>query len=117
MLGLEIPLTCFPSFHPRLASFTPGLNRVLMAVYRKLLHSQHVNSVQAPLVPVLAHLMLHFIDEWEVFALLSHLLVRTAWLDYSSTHYAASHSTLVQLLSSHAVGAVNSLHVLQSMIL
>ena len=114
MLGLEIPLTCFPSFHPRLASFNPGLNRVLMAVYRKL---QHMNSVQAPLVPVLAHLMLHFIDEWEVFALLSHLLVRTAWLDYSTTHYAASHSTLVRLLSTHAVGAVNDLHVLQSVLL
>lgn len=110
-LGLATALTCFPSFHPRLASFTPGLDRVLLAIHRKLLHSKRrgdVDDVHVPLVPVLAHLMLHFIDEWEVFALLSHLLARTAWLDCSKAQCAASHSTLLQLLHSHAVSTLQT---------
>lgn len=106
LLGLDFDLACFPSFHPRLASFTPGLDRVLLAMQRKFLHSKrrgHVDDAYAPLIPVLVHLMLHFIDEWEVFALLSHLVVRTAWLDHSKAQAAASHCTLLQLLHSHAV--------------
>ena len=105
MLGLSFELASFPSFHLRLKSYGPGLQRVLMALHRRLFHYRGSldEEIYAPLLPVLGHLMLHFIDEWEVFALLSHLLARTAWLDHSKAHYTASHTTLITLLHSHAV--------------
>lgn len=107
MMGLATKLTCFPSFHLKLASFTPGLERVVLAVHRRFFPSRDiVDQVYAPLVPVLTHLMLHFIDEWEVFALLSHLLVRTGWLDHNWDQSSASQSTLISLLHSHAVSDV-----------
>lgn len=108
MLGLNTELTSFPSFHLRWNSFGPGHKRVLAAMHRKLTHCRERGSVAgqyAPLIPVLGHLMLHFIDEWEVFALLSHLLTRTAWLDHSKDEADASHSTLLSLLHSHAVSS------------
>ena len=74
---------------------------MIAAVYIKC--RECVADVYAPLVPVLGQLMLHFIDEWEVFALLSHLLERTAWLDHSRAQCDASRSTLVSLLHTHAV--------------
>lgn len=108
MLGLTSDLACFPSFHVRLGIFNPGLERVLQGVHRKL-HSEdrtNVYDIHAPLVPVVAQLMLHILDEWEVFALLSHLLARTAWLDHSRGKCAASQFTLLSLLHSHAVSLV-----------
>lgn len=102
-MGLTTDLTEFPSYHLRLASYNPGLERVLCALQRKLLGEGEVD-VHAPLIPVLASLMLHFIDEWEVFALLSHLLARVAWLDKNAVHTAASQQTLISLLRSHTVG-------------
>ncbi len=101
-MGLRTGLSNFPSFHLRLASFTPGLERVLNAIFRKFSHKE--SEVHSPLVPLLAHLMLHFIDEWEVFALLSHLLSRTAWLDQTPLQITASKHTLLSLLQSHGVG-------------
>ena len=117
-LGLTYDLLCFPSFHLRLASFVPARDRVLVAVCRKLLHNQqkeHVDRLHAPLIPVLVHLMLHFIDEWEVFAVLSHVLARTAWLDHNRAQVAASHSTLIQLLHSHAVSTYCAIRVKMSL--
>ena len=107
MLGLGIELSCFPTFNMRWTRFASGLDRVISALHRTLRQrSGEVQSVHAPLVPVLTQLMLHFIDEWEVFALLSHLLNHTGWLDYSRDMLAASHSTLLSLLHSHAVSFV-----------
>ena len=106
-MGLDTDLTPFPSFHLRLANFTPGLERVLTAIHLKFSHGREgwesVEGMHAPLLPVLVHLMLHFIDEWQVFALLSHLLVRTAWLDRNKAECHASHLTLISFLRSHAV--------------
>lgn len=108
MLGLNTELSDFPSFNLRRASFAPGLERVIQAVHRTLLHKNKGTeaTIHAPLVPVLCQLMLHFIDEWEVFALLSHLINRTAWLDYSMESCEASQATLLSLLHSHAVSSI-----------
>ncbi len=106
MLGLSAELSCFPSFNLRWTSFAPGLDRVVLALHRTFLQrSGGKQSVYAPLVPVLTQLMLHFIDEWEVFALLSHLSHHTAWLDCSRESSIASQSTLISLLHSHAVSS------------
>lgn len=105
MLGLNMELTSFPSFHLRWNSFSPGHKRVMAAMHRKFTHRREHSGQHAPLVPVLVHLMLHFVDEWEVFAALSHLLTRTAWLDHSKAECEASHSTLISLLHSHAVSS------------
>jgi hypothetical protein len=77
----------------------------MAAVRRKLFHFEEGRGADmcAPLVPVLGHLMLHFIDEWEAFALISHLLARTAWLNHTNAQLKASHLTLISLLHSHAV--------------
>lgn len=104
MFGLGTELTSFPSFHLRWNSFNPGHQRVMTAILRKFFRSREgAAGVFAPLVPVLGHLMLHFIDEWEVFALISHLLARTAWLDHTKAQSDASRLTLKSLLRSHAV--------------
>ena len=104
MLGLSADLTCFPSFHLRWNSFTPGHGRVMDAICRKFFRGcSNAADAYAPLVPVLGSLMLHFIDEWEVFALIGHLMVRTAWLDHTRAQSEASRFTLISLLHSHAV--------------
>ena len=111
MLGLDTELSCFPTFNLRLNSFAPGLERVLSALHRTLLQRHEgTRNIHAPLVPVLTQLMLHFIDEWEVFALLAHLLNHIGWLDYSRDSLEASQSTLISLLHSHAVSQLSWLH-------
>lgn len=109
LLGMGPDLTNIASFHMRAASFIPGLERVLLASHRKLCHGRMQDNVHAPLLPVLTHLMLHFIDEWEVFAVLSHLMARTAWLDQTRHHAASSRLTLLSLIHSHAVS--NDIHI------
>ena len=105
MLGLSIELTQFPSFHLRWNSFNSGHDRVVAAVHRKCLFFKEcvADIIYAPLIPVMGQLMLHFIDEWEVFAVISHLLARTAWLDHCKAQFDASHSTLISLIHSHSV--------------
>ena len=106
-MGLTTDLACFPSFHLRLSCFNPGMERVLRAIYYKFIQERQSNNmdveVHAPLTPILVYLMLHFIDEWEVFALLSHLFIRTGWLDQNKSECDASHFTFISLLKSHAV--------------
>ncbi len=80
-------------------SFSPAIERVLSALF----FSRQGTIDVCPLVPVLAKIMLHFIDEWEVFAMLTHLMSRTAWLDQGQSQLSASLSTLQHLLITHAV--------------
>ena len=109
-MGHDLPY--IESFHTRSASFNAGLERVLKASYRNLVRSWGQDTgVHAPLLPILAHLMLHFIDEWEVFAVLSHLMARVAWLDQCRLHTTASRLSLLSLLRSHAVSTHSALRL------
>jgi len=91
------------TYHVRIASFRSAVDRVLMALGKRLLQDTSPGDCHAPLLPILTQVMLHFLEEWQVFALLHHLMIRTAWLDCNHTHKAASHLTLVALARSHTV--------------
>ena len=96
--GVPFDLESLPLFHMK-RSFSPAIERVLSAIY----YSRHGSIDLCPLVPILAKVMLHFIDEWEVFALLSNLMSRTAWLDQGHSQLSASVSTLISLARAHLV--------------
>ncbi len=98
--GVPFDLKLLPLYHMK-PSFTPAIERVLSALH----YSRHGSIHLCPLVPVLATIMLHFIDEWEVFAMLTHLMSRTSWLDQGQSQLSASVSTLQHLLHTHAVSS------------
>ena len=56
--------------------------------------------------------MLHFLDEWEVFAVLSLLMKRKAWLNQGESEMTASQMTLHSLLQSHTVSELTELCVI-----
>ena len=108
-------LSSVATYHTRGDSYLPGLDRVLLAVVRRLgqegsVQASSAEDVHAPLIAVLAQIMLHFLEEWQVFALLHHLMTRSAWLDLSHTHSSASHLTLVTLIHTHAVSEQHCNH-------
>lgn len=70
-------------------AFKAGYDRVLQA-----LALDHNHVTVSPIVPVLVLLALHFVDEWECFALVSKLLRKTGWLDRNSRESKASTATL-----------------------
>ena len=80
-------------------AFGIGLERVLCGIKRSLDKA----SLSAPLVPILATLMLHFLEEWEVFAGLSNLLQRHGWVDREDSHLTTSTNMLLFLLDNHMV--------------
>ncbi|KAL5491003.1 hypothetical protein EMCRGX_G016216 [Ephydatia muelleri] len=69
--------------------FKAGYDRVLQA-----LALDHHHVTVSPIVPVLVQLALHFVDEWECFALVSKLLRKTGWLDRNHRESRASTATL-----------------------
>lgn len=101
LFGLPFGLECIPSFHVSQRSFSPAFRRVLCAVHYSC--KQRNGLTPSPLLVILSHMMLHFLDEWEVFAVLSHLLRRRAWLNQGDSEMMASQMTLHSLLKSHAV--------------
>lgn len=84
--------------------YSPAIERVLSAIY----YSRHGSIDLCPLIPILARIMLHFIDEWEVFAVLTHLMSRTAWVDQGQAQLSASISTLHNLIQTHLVSPATS---------
>lgn len=112
LFGLPFGLECLSSFHTRQKSFSPAFRRVLRAVYCSC--KQGYGHTPSSLVVILSHLMLHFLDEWEVFAVLSHLMRKKAWLNRGESEVRASQLTLLSLLQSHAVSErVNILFVVK----
>ena len=96
--GLPFDLDYIAPFYV-IPAFEFGLERVLNAVKRSL----DKPSCTAPLVPILATLMLHFLEEWEAFAGLSNLLHRQGWIDHDESHLTTSTDTLLFLFNSHMV--------------
>ena len=96
--GVPFDLENIPLYHMR-PQFDPAFERVMSAIY---LSRQGTINV-CPLVPIIARIMLHIIDEWEVFAVLSHVMSRTAWMDQGQVQLSASISTLHTLIQTHIV--------------
>lgn len=97
MFGWPFSRNCLPSYHLKPAS-DPAYQRVLTALSYA---NPHISS--CPLLPPLLHVMLHFIEEYECFAALHHLLQRKAWLDQDARQVQASIATLRALAYSHIV--------------
>ena len=97
--GLPFDLDYIAPFYV-IPAFSTGLDRVLSAL-RCSLEERHFDA--APLVPILATLMLHFLEEWEVFAGLSHLLQRCGWINHTHSQLATSCNMLLSLLNNHMV--------------
>lgn len=106
LFGLPFDLDFIAPFYV-IPAFGIGLDRVLCGLKTSLGH----NSGSAPLVPILATLMLHFLEEWEVFAGLSNLLQRQGWIDHDESHLTTSTNMLLFLLDSHMVSLVYQLTV------
>lgn len=96
--GIPFNLELIPLYHTK-PSFRPAIERVLSAIYYFRQTTVHI----CPLAPVLTTIMLHFADEWEVFAMLINLMSRAAWLDQGHSQLSASIITLRHLLHTHAV--------------
>ena len=99
--GLPFDLDYIAPFYV-IPSFSTGLDRVLSALKRTLEEKQFD---AAPLLPILATLMLHFLEEWEVFAGLSHLVHRQGWIDHTHSQLGTSSNMLLSLLNTHMVTA------------
>ena len=96
--GLPFDLDFIAPFYV-IPAFGTSLDRVLCGLKQSL--GSRTDS--APLVPILATLMLHFLEEWEVFAGLSSLLQRQGWIDHDESHLTTSTNMLLFLLDSHMV--------------
>lgn len=99
--GLPFDLDFIAPFYV-LPTFEVGLERVLCGIKRSL----DKPSLSAPLVPILATLMLHFLEEWEVFAGLSNLIQRRGWIDHDESHLTTSTNMLLYLMDQHMVRQV-----------
>ena len=98
MYGWPYDLDALPSFYLRPTVAQPAFARVLTAVTYT-----HADTVVCPLLPALTRLLLHFVEEWECYAMLDKLLCRRAWLDQSPSELAASRATFRNLCLSHEV--------------
>lgn len=97
MFGWPFGQDCLPSFH-----FKPACH----AAYQRVLTAlscAHPHLSSCPLLPALVHVMLHFMEEYECFAAVHHLLQRRAWLDQDLREMQASIATLRALCYSHTV--------------
>ncbi len=97
--GLPFDLDYIAPFYV-IPAFNTSLDRVLSAI-KCTLEEKRFDA--APLVPILATLMLHFVEEWEVFAGLSHLVQRHGWIDHTHSQLATSSNMLLSLLNTHMV--------------
>ena len=77
----------------------PGFQEAFTRVLGTLAGA-HPRVLRCPLVPVLVRVGLHFLEEWEAFALVDKLLRRRAWLDQSSREMEASRATFKWLAST-----------------
>ena len=100
--GLPFDLDFIAPFYV-IPAFGTGLDRVLSGLKHTLEEKQFE---AAPLLPILATLMLHFLEEWEVFAGLSHLIQRQGWIDYTQSQLTTSSNMLLTLLNNHMVTPV-----------
>lgn len=55
------------------------------------------------MLAAMAHVLLHFMEEWECFVGLGKLLQRQAWLDRTPAEAQSSVITLTLLVASHLV--------------
>lgn len=99
--GLPFDLDYIAPFYV-IPAFNTALDRVLSALKCSLEEKQFD---AAPLLPILVTLMLHFLEEWEVFAGLSHLVQRYGWIDHTHSQLATSSNMLLSLLNTHLVTA------------
>lgn len=99
MYGWPFDLQCLP-LHYMKPAYSAAFSRVLTAVAYT---HRHVSA--CPLLPVLVHVTLHFLEEWECYAALNNLLKRHSWLDHDHREILASHATLRALCYSHIVSA------------
>lgn len=97
MFGCPFNLQALPTFCVKPA-FPAACDRVLTG----LVYSHRCLST-CPLLPILTRIFLHFMEEWETYAVLEKLLGRRAWLDQSPREVRASHATFLALCHSHAV--------------
>ena len=55
------------------------------------------------LLPVLVHVLLHFLEEWECYVFIKKMIQRQGWLDRTVVEQTASVMTLKKLITSHLV--------------
>ena len=103
MFGWPFSRNCLPSYHLKPAN-DPAYQRVLTALSYA---NPHISF--CPLLPPLLHVMLHFLEEYECFAALHHLLQRKAWLDQDVRQVQASLATLRALGYTHIVSHTQSI--------
>lgn len=87
-----------PGFSQR-PEFTIAFNRVLEHITEKTYYISH-----CPVLPIIAHLLLHFLEEWECFVGLNNLLKRQASLNKTEVENTASILTIIKLMNSHLRG-------------
>ena len=54
-------------------------------------------------LPVLAHVLLHLLEEWECYVVIKKIIQRQGWLDRTVVEQTASIMTLKNLITSHLV--------------
>ena len=92
--GLPVGLPCF-SQSP---SFITSYQRLLQ--YIKTIARELTDPC---LVYVLVHVLLHFLEEWECFVGIQHILQRQSWVDRNFIEKKASILTLHKLIQTHLV--------------
>jgi hypothetical protein len=103
MYDWPFELSALPSFHLK-PQYDSAYFRVLCAFSYSM-----PNVTCCPLLPVLTKIFLHFLEEWECYAVLHHMLRKRAWLDQSLQQLHASRVTFRALCHSHIKGSLGQL--------
>ncbi len=92
-----------PTFSQKKPTFSDALKRVLDHI--KPIANHHLSH--SPLLPIIAHVFLHLLEEWECYVGLQCILTRQGWVDRTSVESTASLLTLSKLLFTQLVSYNN----------
>ena len=94
-------LSLVPSGVPTFSQKKPVFSDALQRVLDHIIHPFPC----CPLLPIIAHVFLHLLEEWETYVGLQSILKNQGWMDRSSVESTASLLTLSKLLSTQMVSA------------
>lgn len=89
-------------------------NKIFKTAYTRVLHyirSSNPHVSYSPVMVGMAHVLLHFMEEWECYIGLTTLIQRQAWLDKTQQESQSSVITLCRLAATHLVRSLSIIFI------